>query len=144
MSTFFRSLNRRGLAFKLSLLILASTAGIFLLAFGYNYIQSRQVVLRNLEANARNLTLAAANRIEAILQSVEKNPRLLAAALGRRQMNLEQLRLHMEDLLTSTPEIFSCKVAFEPRAFHPSRLRFSLHVRNTNQFSYLRGAGIIE
>ncbi len=137
MSAFFRSLNRRGLAFKLSLLILASTAGIFLLAFGYNYIQSRKVVLRNLETNARNLTLATANRIEAILQSVEKNPRLLAAALGRRQMNREQLRLHMEDLLTSTPEVFSCKVAFEPGAFHPSRARFSLHVsREVGEFKH--------
>jgi sigma-B regulation protein RsbU (phosphoserine phosphatase) len=55
--------KRKKLAFKISLFILSGTTCIFLAAFGYNYYYSRQLVLNNVEENARNLTMAAVNKI---------------------------------------------------------------------------------
>ncbi|MDP2840420.1 MAG: serine/threonine protein phosphatase, partial [Syntrophales bacterium] len=74
--------KRRGLAFKLSLLILTATAVIFTAAFGYNYIYSRNQILKDVETNAQNLTLAAVSRIETVLRGVEKDPSYLAHALS--------------------------------------------------------------
>ena len=65
--------KRHGLAFKLSLLILTGTAVIFTAAFGYNYIYSRNQILRDVETNSQNVTLAAVGRIETVLEWAQKH-----------------------------------------------------------------------
>jgi phosphoserine phosphatase RsbU/P len=111
--------KRRGLAFKLSLMILTGTAIIFTAAFGYNYIYSRTQILRDVETNAENLTLAAVGRIETVLQGAQKDPSLLAHALSGQKLDRETLLKRIDALLDNNPEIFGSTVAFEPYAFDP-------------------------
>ncbi|MDZ4185789.1 MAG: SpoIIE family protein phosphatase [Desulfuromonadales bacterium] len=115
--------RRRGLAFKLSLLILTGTAVIFIAAFGYNHIYSRNQLLKEVEANARNLTLAAVNRIETVLRGAEKAPAYLAQLLGEERYDRPALLKRIEALLRTNPEIFGSTIAFEPYTFDPA-LRF--------------------
>ena len=117
--------KRKKLAFKISLFILAGTTCIFLAAFGYNYYYSRQLVLKNVEENARNLTLAAVNKIETSLSGVEKVPRYLASSLEHRAYSRDDLLQTIDDILNTNPDIFGAAVAFEPFAFRPDTRYFA-------------------
>ncbi|MCK4820180.1 serine/threonine protein phosphatase, partial [bacterium] len=64
-------MKKRGIAFKLILFIMTGIALIFGLIFGYNYLYSRRILLKNVEDNARNLALATTSRIDKILHSME-------------------------------------------------------------------------
>ncbi len=117
--------KRRGLAFKISLMILTGTAVIFTAAFGYNYIYSREQILQDVETNARNMTLAAVGRIETVLRGVEKDPSHLAHALSENRFDRQTLLRRIEALLATNPEIFGSTVAFEPYAFDPRSRYFA-------------------
>ena len=117
--------KRRGLAFKISLMILTGTAVIFTAAFGYNYIYSRNQILRDVETNARNMTLASVSRIETVLRGVEKDPSQLARALSENRFDRQTLLRRIETLLAANPEIFGSAAAFEPYAFDPRSRYFA-------------------
>jgi len=125
MSTSAAPARRRGLAFKLSLLILTGTAVIFGAAFGYNYLFSRDQILREVEIDTRNLTLATVNRIETILHGVEKVPVYLAGTLGEEGRDRKVLLRRIQALLNANPEVFGSAVAFEPYAFDRKALYFA-------------------
>lgn len=117
--------KRRGLAFKLSLLILTGTAVIFTAAFGYNYIYSRDQILRDVEINTRNLTLATVNRIETVVSGAQKAPTYLAHTLSEEKTDQKTLLRRIETLLVTNPEFFGATVAYEPYAFDPKSRYFS-------------------
>ena len=117
--------KRRGLAFRISLFILTGTAVIFMAAFGYNYIYSREQILRNVETNARNMTLAAVSRIETVLRGVEKGPSYLAHSLSESRFDRQTLLRRIEASSHTNPEIFGSAVAFEPYAFDPRSRYFA-------------------
>jgi len=106
-------------------MILAGTAAIFLLAFGYNYVYSRQLVLKYVEENTRYLTQSVVNRIELILKGVEKDPLFLAAMLERQGMSRGELEGWIRWVLETNPDVYSSAVAFEPYAFDPSRKQYA-------------------
>ena len=125
MSTAPPPVKRRGLAFKLSLMILTGTAVIFTAAFGYNYIYSRNRILQDVETNVESLTLAAVSRIETVLQAVQKDPANLAHTLSRENGDQQKLLERIDALLDNNPEIFGSAVAFEPYAFDPRSRAFA-------------------
>lgn len=71
-------MKNRGIALKLTLLILTSTMIIFGLIFGYNYTFSRRIIERNVEENAKNLTFTTVNKVETVLHTIEKIPENMA------------------------------------------------------------------
>lgn len=117
--------RRRGLAYRLSLTILAGTVVIFLAAFGYCYVYSRQLALQYVEANARHLTQSVVNRIELYVKGVEKDPLFMAAMLEKRLMNRQDLEGQIRSMLEANSDIFGSAVAFEPYAFESSRKHYA-------------------
>ena len=113
------------LSVKLSVMILASTTLIFLAAFGYNYYASRQLVLKNVQENARNLTQSAVNKIEITLNGVEKPPQYLAALLERFHYSKQDLLKQIEETVVKNAEIYGSTVAFEPYAHDRSLYYFA-------------------
>jgi len=59
-------LKNRGIAFKLVFFIILSGMLIFILIFGYDYIFSKKIILKNVEERAKNLAFATVNMIEAV------------------------------------------------------------------------------
>ena len=116
--------KRQRLSVKLSIMILASTTLIFLAAFGYNYYASRQLVLKNVRENARNLTQSAVSKIEITLNSVEKPPQYLAALLERFHYSKQELLKQIEETVAKNAEIYGSTVAFEPYAYNRSLYYF--------------------
>jgi len=109
-------MKNRGLALKLTVLILSSVSVIFFLIFGYNYAVSRRIIVSNIEKNARNLSMATVNRIDMVLNAIEKVPENLAAFAEHASHSsadyIDMIRMVVEN----NSEIFGAAIAFEPYA----------------------------
>lgn len=109
--------RRRGIAFRFSLYILASSTLIFAVIFGYTYLFSRSLIQTEIEGNARNLALRTVNRIETVLRSVEKVPNNLAYSLEHSSLTREGLLELIRAVVENNPEIYGSTVSFEPHSF---------------------------
>lgn len=132
------------LVFKLSALILTGTIIVFLASYGYNYYYSYKQLLKNIEKNTGNLTLATVNKIESILTATEKIPFNLAIYLKAHDLKLTELLTIIEHIVSANYEIYGSTVAFEPYTFDPVLLYFAPYFykdRDNHKinFTYLGG-----
>jgi phosphoserine phosphatase RsbU/P len=128
MQTARMDVKGRGLSFRLSLFILTGTCCIFLAVFSYSYYYTQNIVLKNVEEQARNLTMATVNRIETVLHGVEKVPGYVAYLLESNEYDRGKLVGLIEDMLKTNGEIFGSTIAFEPYAFDGKSLFFAPYV----------------
>ncbi len=106
-----------GLAFKLALFILTSTAVIYLVAFLYSYVTLRKEILADVKKDALGVTMVTLGKIDNVLGGIEKVAAFLARDLSGEGRTAAVMIRQMEGLLQANPEIFGVAVAFEPRAF---------------------------
>ncbi len=135
-------MKNRGIALKLILLILSSSTLIFVLIFGYNYLFSRRIIIKNVEENARNLALATVNRIDIVLRSMEKVSENLACYLENTSYSKSELINFLRLVVENNPEIYGSAVAFEPYAFERDSLYFAPYFYKSEgkiRFTYLGG-----
>jgi phosphoserine phosphatase RsbU/P len=118
-------IRKRGLSFKLALFILTSTTCIFFAAFTYSYYSTKRIVLKNVEEEARNLTMATINRIETVLHGVEKVPTYIAYRLETSDHSRDEVLRLARDMVVTNPEIFGSTIAYEPHAFDEKDLYFA-------------------
>ena len=107
----------RGIAFRLSCLILLTTSLIFIALFGYYYAFSRQLIEDKIEQDATHLAQATANRIDRVLGATEKIPQDLSIVMEHLSPETEGLKTFMTTLLEKNDEIYGMAVAFEPYAY---------------------------
>lgn len=119
------SRSRLGLAFKLSIFLLTATTTIFLLAFVYNYYESREVVFSLEQEKVRHVSEATVNRIESVLNGVENPPRFLASLLEKQDWNEARLKVLIREMVHTQEVIFGSTVAFEPYAFEEDRREYA-------------------
>jgi sigma-B regulation protein RsbU (phosphoserine phosphatase) len=110
-------LKNRGLAFKLVLFFTISSVCIFALVFGYNYYVSRSTIAKGVEEKANSLILSTTNKIETLLNSVQKIPENLAYALENGNYDENKLLQALYAIVERNPEIYGIAVAFEPFTF---------------------------
>lgn len=118
-------MKNRGIGLKLILLILTSVTLIFFLIFGYNYLFSRRIIIKNVEKNARNLAQATVNRIDMVLCSVEKVPKSLAYFLERASYSGGDMIDLLHSVVENNPEIYGSTIAFEPYTYSRNSLCFA-------------------
>ncbi len=111
------ALKSRGITFKLVVSILLSSLGIFVLVFGYNYLVSRRIIIKQIEDNARSITLEAVNRIESVLNPVEKVPEHIAYFLELTSVNSQELLALLRKVILNNSEIYGSTIAFAQYAF---------------------------
>lgn len=136
-------IRNRGITFKLIFFILTSCTFIFAAVFGYNYLFSRRIILREIEDNAEDLTLLTVNRIETVLRPIEKIPQALAFFLEESACRKEELLNLLRLAVENNPEIYGAAIAFEPYAFEKDSLYFSPYFYKDNgktAFTYLGGS----
>ena len=109
-------MKNRGLALKLTVLILSSISIIFFLIFGYNYFVSRRIIVRNIENNANNLSLATVNRIDMVLRAIEKVPENLACFIECAPQSSADFIDLIRMVVKKNPDIYGATIAFEPNA----------------------------
>jgi len=108
----------RGIAFRLSFLILVTTSLIFIGLFGYYYAFSRQLIEDKIEEDATHLAQATANRIDKVLGATEKIPEDLSVFMEYLTPETEGLSAVIKNLLENNDEIYGTAVAFEPYAYN--------------------------
>lgn len=121
-----------GLAFKLIVFILTSTTIIFVVAFVYNYHYSKKTLLKNIEENARNLTLSTVYKIETVLRAIEEVPFNIASIIEKYPYQQEDLLKLVQSTVANNPEIFGSTFAFEPYTFNPTLLYFAPYYYRNN------------
>ncbi|MBI4794635.1 MAG: HAMP domain-containing protein [Deltaproteobacteria bacterium] len=118
-------MKNSGLATRLIIFILSSTALIFVAALTYNYSASKATIMADAVEDAKNLALATGNKIEINLNGVEKIPRILAGIMEEQPAHREDLLRLINRALVNNPEIYGIAVAFEPFAFDPKQYYFA-------------------
>jgi len=118
-------MRNRGLAFKLSVSIVAGGVLVLALVFGYNYRVVRTIVLNYIEDNARHLTSTTVARLDTVLTSVEKVPQSLASVLETANYSEVDLLPLLRAIVENNREVYGATVAFEPYAFDPASEYFA-------------------
>lgn len=118
-------MKSRGLAFKLVLFTLSGTVAVFLSAFIYFYLSSKQSMMKYVDENATNLTQATAQRIEKVLRGLQKVPVNYASLLSRWHYEPGDIPLLAERMVDANPEIYGAAIAFEPGAAAAHAFYFS-------------------
>ncbi len=118
-------MRNRGLAFKLILFTLSGTMAVFLSAFAYFYVSSKDSMVKYAEENARNLTHSTKYQIETVLRGVEKVPLNYAALLSARNFEAGYIAQLAERMVSANPEIYGAAIAFEPGTFAEGAHYFS-------------------
>ncbi len=125
MKTVLPSMRNRGLAFKLILFTLSGTMAVFLSAFVYFYLSSKDSMMKYVEENARNLTHSTAYQIEKVLRGVEKVPLNYASLLSARNFEAGDIAQLANRMVSANPEIYGAAIAFEPGALAAGAHYFS-------------------
>jgi sigma-B regulation protein RsbU (phosphoserine phosphatase) len=126
----------------LSLLIVVGCALVLGIAFGYNYLIVRRMVVRNIRENARNLTLTTVNRVDAVLGAAAKIPENLAALLEHSRYSEDEVSILLRQMVENNPEVFGAAVAFEPHAYRSDAVYFAPYWHRSGEeilFTYLGG-----
>lgn len=121
MSTALR-IKRSGLVFRLSLFVLTGTTLIFLLAFGYNYYDTRKQILADVMQDGEYSTQATLFQIQALLEKVEREALFIKQFIERHGVASKQVQQqYIEDMLKS-PDIYGTALAYEPYAHNKTQL----------------------
>lgn len=128
-----KGIKGRGLAFRLAVLVLASTTMIFAAAFYYGYLASREAMFEAVQESARHLTLATINEIELALRGLERISLEIAYLLERYAFPQEDLRHLLLSTVSSNLEIFGSAIAFQPYAFDPAARYFAPYCYRTSE-----------
>lgn len=126
-------MKSRGIAFRLILLTLSGTTAVFLCAFIYIYVSSRDSMVKYVEENARNLTHSTANRIERQLRSVEKVALNYASILSTTHYEPENIAPLVEQIVSTNQEIYGAAIAFEPGGLVETTCYFSPYCYRTDE-----------
>ena len=118
---------RKGLAYKLIISIMITLGIIFLLLFSYNLVITRKIIVKNLEANAENLTGATVARIEKVLSSIQKIPDNYAPIMELHLDSDKDMKELLSLMVAGNKEILGACLAFEPYSRNPAERYFSYY-----------------
>ncbi len=122
----------RGLLFRMILLIFSSVAVVFVAIFIYDYEVSRSIIDKNLRENSRILTTSTVNKVEKILNGVQKIPDNLSRILENGNYSEIELFQFLKIIVENNSEIFGAAIAFEPYSFDKNKKYFSPYVYRSN------------
>ncbi len=118
-------LKNRGLAFKLTLLILSSISLIFAGVFAYNYVYSKRIIASNIEKNALSLAQATVNRIDKVLATAEKTPKNLSCFMAAASWSGGELIELLKTQVHENAELYGSAIAFAPFEYSRNSERFA-------------------
>ena len=110
-------IKNRGIAVKLTLLILSSMTVILAVILGSYYFYSTEIIEKNVVKNAGNLVLATVNRIDKVLLPIEKVPQNVAYSLESFEYDRAQIVQLVRTVVKNNPDIYGAAIAFAPYAY---------------------------
>jgi class 3 adenylate cyclase/HAMP domain-containing protein len=126
---------------KLVIYILSSAGVIFLVALMNNFYFSQKAIMYKEGEIVKHLSHGTANKIEAVLSSVEKISGTLAVFVQDGFYDQNQLSKLIYSIVEITPEIIGLTVAFEPYVFEYNSYYFALYRHRKNEKVKSTGLG---
>lgn len=123
---------KRGIAFKIIVILFSVIAIIFTAIFLYWYYFSKNIIERELRENSVNLAGRIVNQVEKELLAVEKVPLNLAKSLESTQYSDNELKDLLESLLNINPEIYGTCIAYEPGNYEKNSEYYAPYVWRDN------------
>lgn len=108
------SRRKKSFAYYLSVSTLGIVIAIFSLLIAYNYIVSRQLLLKNVEENARNITASAINKSEGFFNKIEKIAVNGALLVSKNDQFIKNEKSILSDLIINNNEIYGSCIAYKP------------------------------
>ena len=134
-----KSIFRKGLAFKLIISIMITLGIIFVLLFSYNLLITRQIIVKNLETNAQNLTGVTVAQIDKILSSIQKIPDNFAPIIERHLDSDKEMKEMVAMMVAGNKEILGACLAFEPYSRNPEEKYSSFYYfRRNDSISFMK------
>ncbi len=118
----------RSLSLKISISILTAVLLIFSAILYYNYITSRDLLLKSVAENVKNLGNGKALKIEKLLEASAKIPQNMGHILGSTDYDSQDLKHYLELMVSYNPEVFGSCIAFEPFTFDADSEYFAPYV----------------
>lgn len=115
-------LNKKSIRLKLSFLILSSTFLLFAILFIYNVIATRDIMHSKLEQNAKDMGTAAVNKIDGVLNSIQKIVGTSASFLGTNQLTADEVTSYFKSIVENNKEIYGSGVGLEPNLIENYKL----------------------
>jgi sigma-B regulation protein RsbU (phosphoserine phosphatase) len=132
-------LARKSIVFKLIFVITLCSVLIFAVTLGYNYYESRRILEKELENNARNLALSLVNRVESELLPVAKVAEGMARSLETGSYTEKELLALVRTTVAENQGIYGSGIAFEPYAFNKvQRLYAPYFYREKGKITFIR------
>lgn len=107
----------KGIKNRLLIYIISSTFIVIGLIIFHNLYISSKFLLKNVKQNAQNITISTVNKIESILQSVEKINQTQALYLESFNYNESDLKKMLYNIVKNNKEVYGSCIAFEPYMF---------------------------
>lgn len=102
-------------AFYLIIWILPIFIGIFSFIFFYNYYISRELLLKNVEENTRNLTSSAINKSEGVFTTLEKIAYNSSIFIKNQNYSRDYILATIQGIVSGNDEIYGSCFAYNPK-----------------------------
>ncbi len=104
---------KRGLSFKMIVIIFASVFVVTVITLSYIYKVSHDTIYYNLKENSKLLTQSTVNEVEKILSSVQKVPDNLSKVIEAGNYTSEELERLLKLAVGNNHEIYGAALSFE-------------------------------
>lgn len=119
---------KRSFAVRLTLYILPLVSALFLIMLIVYYVFSNRVVTQSAGNNAASIAKGAVNRMEQVLQPVEKVAQSLAIYVETFDPPTESLTRILKSTISRFPDVYGSAIAFAPYGKDPQQLYFAPYV----------------
>ncbi|MCX5794046.1 MAG: SpoIIE family protein phosphatase [Elusimicrobia bacterium] len=114
----------KSIAFKLIVLVCATSTVVFAVVFGFFYRFTSRLMLQDTERYARQLTMSTVHQVRSILGPIQKVPEGLADYLDDAPVGQETMQRLLKQAAQTNPDIYGFWIAFAPHAFDQKHLYF--------------------
>lgn len=118
-------IKNRGIAVKLTLLVLATMTVIFALVLGFYHIYSKKIINERTKDYALAVRERSVNQIDKVLFSIEKVPQNVAYSLESFEYDRAQIFKLARTVVKNNPGIYGTAIALAPYSYAEAVKRFA-------------------
>jgi sigma-B regulation protein RsbU (phosphoserine phosphatase) len=135
--------RNKGFAFKLSVYILTSASLVLAAIILFNFFVTRNIILKEVENNARNISFYNVSRIENVLDGVEKVTNEAANILESSNFNVEEINDLLKFYIQQSDEIYGGTIAFEQGIYNTKIQKYSpYYSKHQDSLTYVNIADV--
>ncbi len=120
-----KRLGIRSFTVEVAVLVMLGSSILLGLFFGFSYVKFRNIVLKDIEHETRNLADSAALRIEQELRAISEIAEDLGGCVQYLKVDKTGLLRVLKGIIKRNPEVYGSTVSYEPFACEPDLEKFA-------------------